>query len=175
MKIIVLIAALPILAGCMSLKNVNELPAELIYQPPTTGATATIMGKMEPRHTALVGDRIAYIMEIDGKRVPKSRKEDYSATWNTVYPLTAGEHTMTVSYRMAGHYTLPTKITFDAKANTNYQLDFATDIGTAWFSKDSYVDFWIKDKSTEKPVTEVVRTAPPPEPRVVSYPVIISR
>ena len=174
MKIIVLIAALPILAGCMSLKNVNELPAELIYQPPTTGATATIMGKMEPRHTALVGDRIAYIMEIDGKRVPKERKEEYSETWDTVYPLTTGEHTMTVSYRMAGHYTKPTRISFTAEANKNYQLDFSTDIGTAWFSKDSYVDFWIKDKATDKPVTEVVRTAPPPEPRVVSYPIIIN-
>ena len=174
MKLYLLACALPLLAGCMSLKNVNELPPELIYQPPTTGSTAMITGKMEPRHTALVGDRIAYIIDVDGKRVPKSRKEDYSATWNTVYPLTAGEHTMTVSYRMAGHYTKPTKISFNAEANKNYQLDFATDIGTAWFSKDSYVDFWIKDKATEKPVTEVVRTAPPPESRVISYPIIIN-
>lgn len=174
MKIIVLIAALPILAGCMSLKNVNELPAELIYQPPTTGATATIMGKMEPRHTALVGDRIAYIMEIDGKRVPKERKEEYSETWDTVYPLTTGEHTMTVSYRMAGHYTKPTRISFTAEANKNYQLDFVTDIGTAWFSGDSYADIWIKDEATGKSVTEVVRTTPPPAPRTISYPIIIN-
>lgn len=106
--------------------------------------------------------------------MPKERKEDYSATWDAVYLLTTGEHTMTVTYRMVGHYTLPTKITFDAKANTNYQLDFATDIGTAWFSKDSYVDIWIKDKATVTPVTEVVRTTPPPEPQTISYPVIIN-
>jgi len=66
-------------------------------------------------------------------------------------------------------------MTFNAKVITNYQLNFVTDIGTVWFGKDSYVDFWIKDKATEKPVTKVVRTALPPEPRVVSYPVIISR
>ena len=158
----------------MSLKNVNELPAELIYQPPMTGATATIMGKMEPRHTALVGDRIAYIMEIDGKRVPKERKEEYSETWDTVYPISAGEHTMTVSYQMAGHYTKPAKISFNAEANKNYQLDFVTDIGTAWFSGDSYADIWIKDKATDKAVTEVIRTAPPPAPQTISYPIIIN-
>ena len=174
MKLYLLACALPLLTACMSMKNVNELPAELIYQPPTTGATATIMGKMEPRHTALVGDRIVYIMEIDGKRVPKERKEEYSETWDTVYPLTTGEHTMTVSYRMAGHYTKPAKITFDAEANKNYQLDFVTDIGTAWFSGDSYADIWIKDEATGKAVTEVVRTTPPPAPRTISYPVIIN-
>ena len=174
MKIIVLIAALPILAGCMSLKNVNELPAELIYQPPTTGATATIMGKMEPRHTALVGNRIVFIMDIDGKRVPKDKKESYSDTWDNVYPITTGEHTLIVTYRMAGHYTQPAKLTFNAEANKNYQLDFVTDIGTAWMSKDSYADIWIKDKATGKAVTEVVRTTPPPEPRVVSYPIVIN-
>lgn len=174
MKLYLLACALPLLTACMSLKNINELPPELIYQPPTTGATATIMGKMEPRHTALVGDRIAYIMEIDGKRVPKERKEEYSETWDTVYPLTTGEHTMTVSYRMAGHYTKPTRISFTAEANKNYQLDFVTDIGTAWFSGDSYADIWIKDKETDKPVTEVVRTAPPPAPQTISYPIIIN-
>ena len=174
MKYYVLACALPVLTGCMSMKNVNELLPELVYQPPIIGETATITGKMEPRHTALVGDRIAYIMEIDGKRVPKDKKEDYSATWDTVYPLTTGEHTMTVSYRMAGHYTKPTKISFNAEANKNYQLDFVTDIGTAWFSKDSYADIWIKDKATDKPVTEVVRTTPPPAPRTISYPIIIN-
>lgn len=113
-------------------------------------------------------------MEIDGKRVPKARKEDYSATWDTVYPITAGEHTMTVTYRMAGHYTQPTKITFNAIANKNYQLDFVTDIGTAWMSKDSYADIWIKDKAADKAVTEVVRTMPSPAPRTISYPIIIN-
>lgn len=174
MKYYVLACTLPILTGCMSLKNVSELPADLIYQPPVTGATATITGQMEPRHTALVGDRIVYIIDIDGKRVPKARKEDYSATWDTVYPLMAGEHTMTVSYRMAGHYTKPTKLSFTADANKNYQLDFVTDIGTALFSGDSYADIWIKDKATGKAVTEVVRTSPPPAPRVISYPIIIN-
>ncbi|MEL0619542.1 hypothetical protein [Psychrobacter proteolyticus] len=173
MKWTVLVCMLPLLTACMSIKNVKELPAELIYQPPVSDVSATIMGKMEPRHTKLVGDRIAYIMEVDGKRVPKEEKETYSDTWDNVYQITTGEHTLTVTYRMAGHYTLPTKITFNAEANKNYQLDFATDIGTAWFSRDSYVDFWINDKATEKPVTKVVRTAPPPEPRVVSYPIII--
>ena len=174
MKWTVLVCALPLLTACMSMKNVKELPSELIYQPPISSASATVMGKMEPRHTALVGDRIAYIMEIDGKRVPKERKEEYSETWDTVYPLTTGEHTMTVSYRMAGHYTQPTKLSFTAEANKNYQLDFVTDIGTAWMSKDSYADIWIKDKATGQPVTEVVRTTPPPAPRTISYPVIIN-
>ncbi len=174
MKIVVLVAALPLLTACMSMKNVKELPPELVYQPPVSGATATIMGKMEPRHTALVGDRIAYIMEIDGKRVPKEKKESYSATWDNVYPLTTGEHTITVTYRMAGHYTAPAKISFNAKANKSYQLDFVTDIGTAWFSGDSYADIWIKDKATNKAVTEVIRTAPPPAPQTISYPVIIN-
>ncbi len=174
MKCTVLVCALTLLTACMSMKNVKELPPELIYQPPVSGEMASIMGKMEPRHTALVGDRIVYIMEIDGKRVPKERKEDYSATWDTVYPLTTGEHTMTVTYRMAGHYTKATKLSFNAEAKKNYQLDFVTDIGTAWFSGDSYADIWIKDKATGKPVTEVVRTTPPPAPQTISYPIIIN-
>ena len=106
--------------------------------------------------------------------MPKERKEDYSATWDTVYPLTIGEHTMTVTYRMVGHYTKATKINFTAEANKDYQVDFVTDIGTAWMSKDSYADIWIKDKATGTPVTEVVQTAPPPALRIVSYPVIIN-
>ena len=174
MKWTVLVCALPLLTACISMKNVKELPSELIYQPPVPGESATIMGKMEPRHTKLVGDRIAYIMEIDGKRVPKDKKESYSDTWDNVYPLTIGEHTMTVTYRMAGHYTKPTKLSFTAEANRNYQLDFVTDIGTAWFSGDSYADIWIKDKATGQPVTAVVRTAPPPAPRTISYPIIIN-
>lgn len=174
MKLYVLACAIPLLTACMSLKNVNDLPPELVYQPPLSGAAATIMGKMEPRHTQLVGDRIAYIMDIDGKRVPKDKKEVYSDTWDTVYPLTTGEHMVTVTYRMAGHYTKPTKLTFNAEANKNYQLDFVTDIGTAWFSGDSYADIWIKDKATGKAVTEVVRAQPPAAPRVISYPIIIN-
>lgn len=74
MKWTILVCALPLLTACMSMKNVKELPLELIYQPPVSGARATIVGKMEPRHTKLVGDRIAYIMEIDGKRVHKDKK-----------------------------------------------------------------------------------------------------
>ena len=174
MKIVVLVAALPILTSCMSLKNVNDLPPELIYQPPVSGQTATIMGKMEPRFTQLVGDRIVYIMDIDGKRVPKERKEDYSATWDTVYSISTGEHIMTVSYRIGGHYAVPAKITFDAKANQNYQLGFVTDIGTTPFSKNSYVDFWVMDKATQQPVSDVVRSQPPAAPRVISYPIIIN-
>jgi len=69
---------------------------------------------------------------------------------------------------------LPTKLTFNAKVITNDHLDFATDIVTVWFGKDSYADIWIKDKATDKPLTEVVRTAPPLEPRVISYPTIIN-
>ena len=122
----------------------------------------------------MVGDRLVYIITIDGKRVPRDKKEDYSETWDRVYPITAGEHTLNVSYRMAGHYTKPAKISFTAEANKDYQLDFATDIGTAWFSKNSYADIWIEDKATGKPVSEVVRTTPPPAPRTISYPVIIN-
>ena len=174
MKIVILLAALPLLTACMSMKNTKDLPAELVYQAPVSGQTATVMGHLEPRYTRLVGDRIVYIMDIDGKRVPKERKGEYSETWYTVYPLSAGEHTMTVTYRMAGHYTKPTKISFNAEANKNYQLDFVTDIGTAWLSKDSYADIWVKDKATGQPVTEVVRTAPPPAPQTISYPIIIN-
>lgn len=174
MKIVVLVAALPILTSCMSLKNVNDLPPELIYQPPVSGQTATIMGKMQPRFTQLVGDRIVYIMDIDGKRVPKERKEDYSATWDTIYPIATGEHTMTISYRIGGHYAVPSKIIFDAEANRNYQLNFVTDIGTEWFSKNSYVDFWVMDKATQQPVSDVMRSQLPAAPRVISYPIIIN-
>lgn len=174
MKIVVLIAALPLLTACISMKNTKDLPAELLYQPPLSGATATIMGNLEPGYMSLVGDRIAYIMEIEGKRVPKERKEDYSATWNTVYPILIGEHTMTVSYRIGGHYAVPAKITFDAEVNRNYQLNFVTDIGTAPFSKNSYVDFWVMDKATQQPVSNVVRSKPPAAPRVISYPIIIN-
>ena len=95
MKWTVLACTLPLLTACMSMKNVKELPAELIYQPPVSNETATIMGKMEPRHTRLVGDRIAFIMEIDGKRISKEKKETYSDTWDNVYPRTTGEHTLT--------------------------------------------------------------------------------
>lgn len=174
MKIAILLAALPLLTACMSMKNTKDLPAELIYQTPVSGQTATIMGKMEPRYTRLVGDRIVYIIDIDGKRVPKERKQEYSETWDTVYPLSVGAHTMTVSYQMAGHYTKPAKITFNAEANKNYQLDFVTDIGTQFFDKNSYADIWIKDKATGQPVTEVVRTAPPTAPQTISYPIIIN-
>ena len=75
---------------------------------------------------------------------------------------------------MAGHYTRPTRLSFNAKGNKNYQLDFVTDIGTAWFSGDSYADIWTEDTATNKAVTEVVRTAPPPAPQTISYAIIIN-
>ncbi len=173
MKLYGLLLVLPLLTACMSMKNVKELPPELLYQPPA-GASATITGNMEPRFTALVGDRVAYINDIDGKRVPKAKKQIYEETWNTVYPLIAGEHNIRVRYSMGGHYTQPTVITFTAEANKDYQLGFVTDIGTSWFSKNSYADIWIEDKATGESVSEVVRTTPPPAPRTISYPVIIN-
>lgn len=106
--------------------------------------------------------------------MPKARKQIYEETWDTVYPLTEGEHDITVRYSIGGHYTQPTVITFTAEADKNYQLDFVTDIGTSWFSGHSYADIWIKDKATGQPVTEVVRTTPPPAPRIISYPIIIN-
>lgn len=165
---------LALLTGCATTPFKKELPEALIYQSPKSADSATITGNMQPRYTSLVGDRILYIVEIDGKRVPLEGEKHYSATWDRIYPLTAGEHTLKVGYRMAGHRVGPTTITFNAKPHHQYQLDFKTDIGTKWFSDDSYVDFWIVDKQSNNPVTEVVRITPNPQPSVISYPIIIN-
>ena len=69
---------------------------------------------------------------------------------------------------------LPVGAAVKFEANKNYQLDFVTDIGTQFFGKDSYADIWIKNKATNKAVTEVVRTTPPPAPQTISYPIIIN-
>ena len=86
--------------------------------------------------------------------------------------------TSSTAYRLsslpADTLILPVGAAVKFEANKNYQLDFVTDIGTAWFSGDSYADIWIKDKATDKAVTEVVRTTPPPAPQTISYPIIIN-
>ena len=174
MKLVVLIAALPLLTACMSLKNVNELPPELIYQPPVTGATATITGHLEPRYVKLVGDRLAYIISINGKRIYKDRNQDYDDTWNVVYPIATGEQTVRVKYQMAGYHTIPKDINFVAQAGHNYKLNFVTDIGTSFNSGNSYADVWISDKVDNKPASEVVRLNTVPEPRSYAYPIIIN-
>lgn len=86
--------------------------------------------------------------------------------------------TSSTAYRLsslpADILILPVGAAINAEANKNYQLDFVTDIGTAAFSKNSYVDFWVMDKATQQPVSDVVRSQPPAAPRTISYPVIIN-
>lgn len=146
-----------VVTGCTTTHK-ETLPPELLYQqPPSSGQTATIQGSLKPRYNKIVGDRIAYIINIDGKRLPLDKKQQYKHLWNNPYTISAGEHTITTQYNMAGWFTEPIKITFTAEANHQYQLDFVTDIGTSFNSGNTYADVWIIDKATNKPVSEVVR------------------
>ena len=172
MKPLILLTILTLLTGCATAHK-ETLPPELMYQPPSSGQTATIQGSMKPRYAKLVGDRIAYIVNIDGKRLPLEKKQQYKNLWDKPYSISTGDHTLTVQYNMAGWYTLPVKISFNAQADHDYQLDFATDIGTSFNSRNSFTDFWITDKATNKPISEVVRAQPVPDMPSYSVPIII--
>lgn len=172
MKPFIPLAILTLLTGCTTAHK-ETLPPELMYQTPSSGQTATVQGSMKPRYAKLVGDRIAYIVNIDGKRLPLEKKQQYKNLWDKPYSISTGDHTLTVQYNMAGWYTLPVKISFNAQANHDYQLDFATDIGTSFNSRNSFTDFWITDKATNKPISEVVRAQPVPDMPSYSVPIII--
>ena len=106
--------------------------------------------------------------------MPKERKQDYSDTWNVIYPIATGEQTVKVKYQMAGYHTMPEDIDFIAQTGHNYELNFVTDIGTTFNSGNSYADVWISDKADNKPASEVTRLNTVPEPRTYAYPIIIN-
>lgn len=160
MKLYGLMLAVPFLAACSSNYIVESAANTSTYQPPYSGAKAIITGKLQPGDSKFAAGRVAYITAIDGKPVLSSRSARQSDTWDSVYPISTGNRTVTATYRAGSFSAIPILMQFTAQPNRTYQLEFATDIGTQWMSDNSYVDLWIIDKATNQRVSEVIRTQP---------------
>lgn len=156
-------------SGCMSNPSA-KLPPELQFQSvPASANTASIVGHQQPRFTRVYADRTAYIANINGKRVMAGVEG-----WNQPLVIPAGTHQLQLVYKMGGHHATTT-LNFDAEAGKAYQLNFITDIGTSVWSGNSYVDFWVEDQTTRKPVSGVVRAEPPRVPATVYIPIVVPK
>lgn len=145
-----------VISGCATTQTTNTANINGSATP-----TATIQGSIQMRFARMYDDRIAYPIAIDGNAlVPATQlatQQQYSGWWETLHPITAGEHTVSVQYRMAGLYTVPVNLTFNAKVNHQYQINFDTDMGVSANSPNTYADFWVTDNATKKTVSAVVR------------------
>ena len=134
-------------AGCAS---TPQIPPSLQYSPPPAGAgTATVRGSEKP--STFFDNFTAYIVSIDGKRVMAGRKG-----WKVPVPIMASRHTLTVEFNR-GDYRARTDIDFTAVAQANYEVGFDSDVKV--YGSNSYVDFWVANTATNKPVTGIKRAS----------------
>src|SRR5256714_3539241 len=125
-----------------------QIPPALQYSPPPAGAgTASIRGSEKP--STFFDNFTVYVVSIDGKRVMAGRKG-----WKVPVSITAGRHTLTVEFNR-GDYRAHTDIDFNAVAGANYEVGFDSDVKL--YGSNSYVDFWVANTATNKPVTGIKR------------------
>jgi hypothetical protein len=141
--ILTCLVGMALVSGCTT--N-SQIPLELQYSAPPAGIpVATIRGSEEK--SILLDDLTAYIVTIDGRLVMAGRRG-----WNTPMFLEAGYHVLNVKFA-SGVFTAVADFDLDAVANTNYQLRYTTDVKL--LGNNSYVDFWIVDVATSKPVSSI--------------------
>jgi hypothetical protein len=125
-----------------------RIPASLQYSPPPAGSgTASIRGSEKP--STFFDNFTVYVVSIDGKRVMAGRKG-----WKVPLIITTGHHTLTAEFNR-GDYRARTDIDFNAAAGVDYEVGFDSDVKI--YGSNSYVDFWVANTATNKPVTGVKR------------------
>ena len=160
MKLYGLMVLAPFLVACSNKYIVTDPVNNMAYESPHLPNNAIITGNLKTSGGIFGPDHTMYISAIDGESVLYSRLGNHTDTWNNVYPISAGTHTITATYKSGGFSVVPTALSFAAQPNRTYQLDFATDRGTDWLNTPEYVDVWIMDKATGQRVSEVIRTMP---------------
>lgn len=128
------------------------------YQPPATGATATIIGSDELNVVPFLFDNYTVHIEgVDGLPVREPR-----TTGKNVVTLPAGVRRVRVVHQMGAFYG-GTLLEFTAKAGASYRAFAQQDLeGTTFWNRPLHgiggpTFFWIEDLSTGEKVTEQVR------------------
>lgn len=132
------------LAGCTS--PVAQIPPELIYSRKAADIPecAFIRGTDRKDNVPIFDHHTGCVTTIDGKRIMEERKR-----WSEEIPIEPGSRHIGVFY-YHGAFMAKSVFDFDALPNTRYEVRFRE-------SGTQFVDFWIVQLSSEKPVTDVKR------------------
>ena len=126
---------------------------------------ATIKGTEKP--STFFDNFTAFLLAIDGKRVMAGRKG-----WNVPLVIAAGHHTITTEFNRSV-YVARTEIDFDAAKGTAYEVRFEGDV--ALYAGHTYVDFWIVNIASGKPVSAIKRGSMSGGSSSTFIPIIIPR
>jgi hypothetical protein len=140
------------------LRPAPETPAPTVApvpaKPETTPAVASQSPAPKVEHARVVGTQessilfdnfTAFITAIDGRKIPMGRDG-----WNVPLEIETGHRTLNVEFNRGVFYARG-RLEFDAVANANYELKFATD--AELFGHNSYCNFWVIDTATGKTVS----------------------
>lgn len=146
MKRFSIIAILLLIGGCASSP---QIPPELQYSPPlaASGTLATIQGSQE--NSTFLDDFTAYVIAVDGKRVMAGRKG-----WGSALSILPGNRNITVAFQR-GVFNAQADLPLVAESGGQYEVRFTSD--AQLYGANTYCDFWVVDKATQKPVTEIRR------------------
>ncbi|HEY4249419.1 MAG TPA: hypothetical protein VGM64_21535 [Lacunisphaera sp.] len=150
---IILLMAMLVLAGCVALPK-TQISPELQYHAPTTGSdVASIKGSESVR---LVLGLIptwdsAFVAGIDGKTIIAGKDG-----WNTDVIMGSGLRTVTLAFQRLS-ISAVVEQQFNAMPGASYVVKFDPPYASFNYSPPGlYVDLWIADASTGKPVTSPV-------------------
>lgn len=128
------------------------------YEPPATGATATIVGSDELNVVPFLFDNYTvHIESVDGLPVREPR-----STGKNMLTLSAGPHRVRIVHQMGAFYG-GTLLEFTAKAGANYRAFAQQDLeGTTFWNRPLHgiggpTFFWIEDLASGEKATEQVR------------------
>jgi len=141
------LAAMFLLGGCAT----EQIPRELQYAPPTSGAVAKIKGSEQK--SVFLANFTVLILNIDGKRVMTDHPD-----WSTPLAVTAGHHQVTAQFTR-GAFFATANLEWDAVANATYEIKFTTNLNfLTGGGPDTHVNFWIINSTTGKPVSGIVQS-----------------
>lgn len=138
------------LVSCSSIPQ-PEIPVELRYSEPSLVRenTATIRGSQIANKYAL-SKQTVYVLGVDNKVVM-----DEADGWNKDLRINSGLRMLTIAFDFGTDYS-QVQIALNANPHKRYEIKFRSDIGEL-FKQNLFIDIWIVDIETGKPVTNVTR------------------
>lgn len=133
------------LAGCTT----PPLPPELIYSPPTSGPVAFIKGSDRKSSVPIFDHETAYVFAVNGKRTALERKG-----WSSEIVIPTGPVAIAAAFEQGAYFGVA-KFELTPAEGQKFEVRAQTD----GKYERRYVEIWIVDAASEKPVTEAVRVS----------------
>ncbi len=148
MRFLLLLITMTLLSGCATPTPPILLEHQYVTPSGQEDSLATLVGSQEVR--VVDSNAVAYVSAIDNKHVMPAK-----LGWNKLLPIQPGLRNVTVVFTGG---VLDTQIDLQllAVAGGSYQVQFRWPT-KGLIGRRAYVDLWIVDMATQKPVTEIRR------------------